>query len=127
MRRPLLIATLAAVVAGCGGATATAATPTFKNPHGTITVKAGTKFKISLDSNPGTGYAWKVTKAPDPKIARYLSTKTQSGSTMPGGSAQQVLTFSAKAKGTTSMVLAYVGPGRNAPVGKRLPLKLKVN
>ena len=37
------------------------------------------------------------------------------------------LTFQAKDKGTTAMVLAYIGPGRNATVGKRLALKLKVN
>jgi predicted secreted protein len=125
MSRALVLATAALLLAGCGDG-ATASAKTFKNPKGTISVHAGDRFTIELTSTPGTGYSWQLTQRPDPKIVRYLGSRTQAGSNVPGGSAQQLLSFRAKAKGTTSMTLSYVGPGRDHPVGKRLPLTVKV-
>ena len=124
MRRALLVGVLAALLAVCGGASATA-TKTFDNPKGTITVAEHAKFTIALDAKAGTGFTWKVTTKPDAKIVKYLSTRTGSAS-RPGGPTQQLLTFQAGDTGTTSMTLSYVGPGRNPTVGKKLPLKVKV-
>jgi predicted secreted protein len=125
MRRASVVASAALLLIGCGeGATASA--KTFKNPKGTISVNSGDRFAIELSSTPGTGYSWQLTRRPDPKIVRYLGSRTVSGSNVPGGPAQQLLSFIAKAPGTTSMTLSYVGPGRDHPVGKRLPLTVKV-
>jgi predicted secreted protein len=123
MRLAALIGAMLALT--CGVATASARVKTFKNPKGTITVKAGQRFNIALESTPGTGYSWQVTKRPNPHIVKYLGSKT-GPSSAPGAPAEQVLRFKAVDPGTTSMVLAYVGPGRDHPVGKRLSVNVKV-
>jgi predicted secreted protein len=120
MRRAVLIGALALLVAA-----PVAAAKTFDNPKGTITVAAHTKFTIALDATPGTGYSWQLARKPDPRIVKYLSSKTTSGGA-PGAPGKQLLRFQARKPGTTPMILAYVGPGRDHPVGKRLPLTVKV-
>jgi predicted secreted protein len=120
MRRALLLGAVALLAV-----VPLAAAKTFDDPHGTITVRAGSAFTVALPVTPGTGYSWQLTRKPDPTVVRYLGSKTTSGGG-PGSPGEQLLRFRAGDGGRTAMTLSYVGPGRDAPVAKRRALAVKV-
>lgn len=122
MRRAAALALLVFLAAAPGAAAA----PTFTNPHGTIVVHPRERFDVVFEATPGTGYSWVVARRPDASIVRYVKSVVLDGGRAPGAPAQQHLVFRSKAKGTTSMKLAYVGPGRDHPVAKRRTLTVKV-
>ena len=113
MRRALPTALLAsALLAGCGGDDGP---NTFRDPHGTLKVKAGKEFRVVLRESPPTGYAWRFQKAPDPVVARVAgsSFKPEEGAeNRAGAGGDRTLTFRAgRAGGRTEMVLVYVFTG----------------
>ena len=74
-----------------------------------ITVKAGQEFKISLASNPTTGYGWQFAKHPDAKLLKLLGSEFKPAqSKLVGAGGTQVWTFKALAPGKTPLALNYV-------------------
>ena len=102
-------------LAFCWGVTAVAAEP---KP---ITVKAGQEFKISLPSNPTTGYGWQFAKHPEAQVLKLLGSEFKPAqSRLMGAGGTQVWTFKALAQGKTTLALNYVRAWeKNTPPAQR--------
>jgi inhibitor of cysteine peptidase len=73
-----------------------------------IAVTVGQEFKISLQSNPTTGYQWEFAKRPDQRFLKGLGTKFEpSRSELAGAGGTQVWTFKALAEGKITLELRY--------------------
>jgi inhibitor of cysteine peptidase len=79
------------------------------NAGAAVTVNAGTRVRVVLESNASTGYSWKVSTAPDATVLTSLGEPyyVPPVTTLLGASGHQVFDFVAVAPGTTSLQLAY--------------------
>ena len=113
-RRELLSLILPLVGASaCGGGG-------LSNPAGPIAVRRGQTFRITLDSNPTTGYAWRL-GAPLPDVVRLVESRYFPGpdaAHLMGAGGREVWTFQAVQPGQGAIQLEYArsaGPaGRTA-------------
>jgi predicted secreted protein len=65
-------------------------------------------FSIALESQPGTGYSWTVSQAPDPAVVEPVSTATVPAAVpRPGAPETQCFVFSAVEAGETRMQFQY--------------------
>lgn len=76
-----------------------------------ITVPAGTSFKVALCSNQSTGYSWDDAQISDGSVLEesshvYLTPKQN----LAGAAGQEVWTFKALAKGTSTVSITYSQP-----------------
>ena len=76
-----------------------------------ITTKVGEEFNITLDSNPTTGYQWKLLggfkwDVVEPGDAEYVATETQ----RIGAGGKDNWTFKAVGPGETTMTFEYFRP-----------------
>ncbi|MGE3962265.1 MAG: protease inhibitor I42 family protein [Dehalococcoidia bacterium] len=84
---------------------------------GTVTVEAGDRIRVVLESNASTGYTWTVTDAPNAAVLvplgqpYYVAPVTD----LVGAPGYQVFDFLAVAPGTTSVSLSYVRPTTSEP------------
>lgn len=102
-----------------GGASVSGAAPgdvdktlTVKDNGSKVTLKTGDVLSITLDSNPSTGYSWKVSQN-DPKVLLPLGDPQFSlggKEPMPGAGGTETFQFKALAKGLTPLTLVYVRP-----------------
>lgn len=74
-------------------------------------VHTGEEFSVKLESNPTTGYSWRMALSPDPGVVqsagdRYVAPNTE----MMGAPGQEIWTFRAVGEGSTRIVLEYVRP-----------------
>jgi inhibitor of cysteine peptidase len=126
MERAILLTILAGLltVAGCASSSPkTPPTPTTRaavqkptiarnsDNGGTITLAPGGRLIVRLAANPTTGYTWKVAVLD----AHYLQQMGEpvyesANPQIPGSGGTQSYTFTAKAPGSTAMVLDYVRP-----------------
>lgn len=74
-----------------------------------LTVAAGEEFKITLDSNPTTGYQWLMARPLDEKFLKLLGSEYKRGRSGGGFGAggHEVLTFKARNEGKTQIHLKY--------------------
>jgi predicted secreted protein/putative hemolysin len=87
-------------------------TLTGKDNGSKVTLKTGDVLSIALDSNPSTGYSWKVSQN-DAKVLLPLGEPQFSmggKEPMPGVGGTQTFQFKALAKGQTPLTLVYVRP-----------------
>lgn len=76
-----------------------------------ITAKINHKIKITLDSNPTTGYQWALAKPLDNDIVKLISSKYLSPkSKLCGAGGEEVWTFKGIKKGETKIILKYARP-----------------
>ena len=77
----------------------------------TVIMHVGQKAIVTLDSNPSTGYSWRLTQL-DPTIVENTSQKyiAPSGQAIGAGGTEQ-WEFTARSVGATKLRLEYVGPG----------------
>ena len=76
-----------------------------------ITVKDGTSFTVTLDSNPSTGFAWSVSGITDETVIDDVSNEFKGADTgMVGAGGQEVWTFEAGDKGTSTIEMQYSRP-----------------
>lgn len=76
-----------------------------------IDVTAGEEFSIVLDSNPTTGYSWRLAGKPDESIVQLVRAKFQPPETqLKGGGGTRLYTFRAAVPGETTISLEYVRP-----------------
>jgi inhibitor of cysteine peptidase len=129
-RRGLVAGLLALVVlvAACssdGGSSGSKdATVTPANGE-TITATAQQPFTVKLDSNPTTGYEWRVKNIDgDVKFveSKYVEPKTDAV----GAPGEQVLTFDAGPAGSSSVTLVYERPFGDEPPAKTLAFDVDV-
>ncbi len=85
---------------------------TFKDNGAQVTLKPGDVLSVTLDSNPSTGYTWKVGQN-DAKVLLPLGEPQFSlggKEPMPGAGGTETFQFKALAKGKTPLTLVYVRP-----------------
>ena len=106
----LAIATLL-LIAGCGEDEPT--TELFEDPS-SIEVDAGTEFEVALDSNPTTGYEWRLAEEPDDSVFEYVDSEYEQDpgtEDLDGAGGTQTLTFRATGAGKATIELEYVFSG----------------
>lgn len=115
----LLLALGTMLAAGCGGDDPDPVEPDsgveqFTDLSVPIEVEAGSELELVLDSNPSTGYAWKLRGKPDADVLTYEGTEyvADPGSEgLAGGGGVERLRFRAVGPGEATVALAYVFAG----------------
>ncbi len=96
----------------------------------TVRAHPGDVIVVTLASNASTGYSWEVA-ALDLRVARVAGAEyvapPQSNPPKVGAPGNYVLTLRVRAEGKTALRLEYVGPGRDAPVGRKYRVTLVVS
>ena len=100
--------------AGCGDDEPNAATSTpssggaYTDPAQPIQVTVGSQFRIVLESNPTTGYAWEITVPKEAPLRLVDQRFDGPDTTLVGAGGRQVFEFAATSAGTTTLaVFAY--------------------
>ena len=125
MRNVLVLAVvglLAALAAGPAAAKTVRLTAKAKGTQ--VTLSRGDLVRITLTSNPSTGYMWQ-TRVVTRSVLKPVSATYKGTARLPGGGGTQTLTFRAVARGTAQLGLVYVQAG-SANVGKRFRLTVVV-
>jgi predicted secreted protein len=75
-------------------------------------VAAGQEFTVTLESNPSTGYLWRLGQTPDPGVVKSLGMKFESPSQrgLIGAPGKEVWTFRAEGPGQAVIYLEYIRP-----------------
>lgn len=100
-----------------------------KDSGRTVSVRAGTTIVVRLDSNPTTGYEWKLAERPARSVLRLVSHRYAAAPTQPGfvgGGGVDTWRFVAVAAGRTSLRLEYVRPWQSGHALKAFRLSLRV-
>lgn len=103
------------VVVGKAGS-AKAAPKKYADPDEAIEVDQGYQFAVVLESNPTTGYSWRLAEPLDEEVVELVSSefKKTSGSEGEGenvgGGGEETWTFKAVGEGETAIKLEYVRP-----------------
>ncbi len=83
----------------------------FRDPAVEIVVEKGEEFAIVLESNPTTGYQWKLNRALDEKVLTLEKTEyNPPEEKLLGAPGEEKWTFKAHDLGRTTIELAYVRP-----------------
>lgn len=76
----------------------------------TVVVAAGAPLVIALESNPSTGYSWRLSKN-DAAVVKFLDQSAfPPARPVPGAPGRQLFKFKAIAPGTDSIELEYLRP-----------------
>jgi predicted secreted protein len=131
--RTFAVALIAAASLGPARAVADPAVTTlvadtvYTDPATPIHVTAGQLFMIALARNPGTGYSWRASTAPNPNVVTMTGSAFLAGkSGLMGAPGQQIFVYAAHAAGGATIALDDVAPGRNATVAKTVRFKIVV-
>ena len=92
----------------------------------TAHLNRGDVLQVSLSENPGTGFAWRLTKRPGSCVLRLGSNRfiapRPTNPPTTGAPGRRVIRWRAIGSGHTSLRLGLVGPGSNTPTRTyRLP------
>jgi inhibitor of cysteine peptidase len=80
-------------------------------PVKVLRIPLGQTFKITLPSNPTTGYSWQLATAPDAAIVAKEGHEYRSNTPVRSGSGgHEIWIFKARGKGRTAISLQYVRP-----------------
>lgn len=101
LRGAIAVAATVLGLGSCGGGGA----PAFGPDDTSIAVDAGQPFAIVLEENPSIGDDWRLEQPPDPAVAELVSDDYESEGDAPGSGGRRVFTFTARAPGTTELVL----------------------
>jgi predicted secreted protein len=113
MRRLLILILfliLATALIGCNGEQEVTA------PGQTIDVEAGEEFTIVLDSNPTTGFEWRLVEdTPDAAVVEFVDKEYEPSRPVATGSGgQDIWTFRAVAAGETEIKMGHFPPDGTA-------------
>ena len=114
----ILYIVLSAILTACGRGIETGG-PTgdyqISDPAKNLEAAARNEFKIMINSNPTTGYHWKLAGELDTKVVEFLSNDYKGNEpVMPGSGGVEIWTFKALSAGETEITLGYYPPS-NAP------------
>lgn len=98
------------LLAGCASPAAPASSTTsssgaYTNPSQRITIPVGVSFKITVSSNPTTGYQWEA--GFDQSLLKLVKRYTSSGSGAIGAGGDETFEFEGMRKGETEIYLNY--------------------
>jgi inhibitor of cysteine peptidase len=111
MSIPLLLFML--LSAGCGGGNG--GPKVYDDPSRTIDVAVGEEFIISLDSNITTGYSWQLASPLEEDVVVLVGSDyipEPGAENRAGAGGTEEWTFKAAGKGSTTISLQYVPPGK---------------
>ena len=102
---------LAALIITAGGCTVGGGVKEYRDPAVPIEVEKGNEFAIALESNPTTGYQWRLAEPLDEKIitlekSEYIEPETE----LMGAGGEEKWTFKAAGLGETTVSLIYIRP-----------------
>ena len=121
----LIVATLA--LTACGGKSTDMPQLEISDPGKSIEVTAGNEFKIVIESNPSTGYQWKVVGALDETIVQFVSNEYRASEPVALGSGgSDVWVFRAIAAGKTTITLGHYPPGEGQPAEQEITFAVVV-
>ena len=76
-----------------------------------IELSPGDSLVVTLDSNPSTGFSWAVSRISNEGIVNKVSNEFKGADTgMVGAGGQEIWTFKALDKGTSTIEMKYVRP-----------------
>ncbi len=95
----------------------------------TVTVAAGDRIRIVLESNASTGYSWVVATAPSASVLVPVGDPfyVPAASDLLGAPGYQVFEYRAVAAGSTSIALNYVRTGTAEPPADTWNVSVTVN
>lgn len=85
----------------------------YDDPNVPITVNAGKKFTIALQSNATTGFAWELSRPLDQSVVKFIDSKYKtlpSPALMVGRGGVEYWKFIAVGKGKAKISLHYIRP-----------------
>lgn len=125
----ILTALAAAVlIISLGGCAVNGESAEYRDPSVPIVVEKGQTFTIVLESDPSTGYQWRLEKELDGDILVLESVEYEEPEAgLPGSSGEERWTFKAQGLGRAEIVLGYARPWEEAsaagaavqPAGKK--------
>ena len=81
-----------------------------------LSASEGDSVLVSLESNPSTGYRWKVTNEGNPDVVKPLKSSSSPAATpMPGAPGTQEFSYLIVGTGTTTLKYVYVKAGSDKP------------
>lgn len=92
---------------------------------GTVTLTGNQVLVVGLESNPSTGYAWRV-ESLDQRILRLVGDTWLSSSGLLGAPGTQEMRFAGVSEGETTLVLAYRRPWEKVEPLRTFSLQVKV-
>jgi inhibitor of cysteine peptidase len=102
---------LAALVLTVSGCELDGEVKEYQDPATIIEVEKGAEFALVLESNPTTGYQWKLAEPLDEEIIHLVKTEfIEPDTELLGASGEEKWTFNAVGLGDTSITLSYVRP-----------------
>lgn len=76
-----------------------------------IAAPAGSDITITLPSNPGTGYSWRIANKPTAGVVKHVGNVfNPPEKPMPGRPGTETWTFKAVGKGTSTIAMEYIRP-----------------
>ncbi len=94
----------------------------FSGSETPFVMKVGDEFVLTLESNPSTGYLWRLAEKLDENIVKLAGSEYKAIDTNTkrvGAGGNEVWTFRAEGKGKTTINLIYVRPWeKDAPPAK---------
>jgi inhibitor of cysteine peptidase len=127
-RRLLLPALLglALILAAPAGASVTKSTPSL--PMQTLVLAKGQVVKITVASNPTTGFRWMLATQPDPKVVKLLSQNYKpSEPKRMGSGGTETWAFQAVGPGRVKINLVYLRPWeKNKPPARSRLVEVEV-
>jgi inhibitor of cysteine peptidase len=110
---------LATLTLAIGGCELDGEVKEYRDPAQLIEVEKGGEFAIVLESNPTTGYQWKLAEELDTEIVVLVKTEYEAPDTeLMGAAGEEKWTFKAENIGDTTITLAYVRPWEEEEAGE---------
>jgi inhibitor of cysteine peptidase len=111
-----------AVPSACGGdddgnsSTGTEPASALTEDGASFVVQVGEDFRITLESNPSTGYRWELAEALDGGVLEFIGeTYLEPDTELVGAPGRQVLDFRGVGQGSTFVQLWYIRPTDDPP------------
>lgn len=102
---------LAALVLTVSGCELPGEAKEYRDPATLIEVEKGEEFAIVLESNPTTGYQWKLAEPLDEAIVVLVKTEfIEPDAELIGAAGEEKWTFKAQGLGNTSITMSYIRP-----------------
>lgn len=123
----LVVATVGALAAGCGGQSTEDVVKADKSSAGnTVGLKVGQTLEITLEGNPSTGYEWTVAAPTGTVLEEVGKPEFKAQSTLTGAPGTYLFRFKAKAKGEEELKFQYKRSWETTPQDETVSFKVSV-
>lgn len=97
----------------------------YRDPGVIISEEAGSQFCVILESNPSTGYTWRINPSHDKEVLEFIGAGYDAPKEpMPGASGEEVFTFQVMKPGQTQISFSYIRPWEPESSGKTMTFTL---